>query len=117
MRIQTGQMVALGYGKYVRSDEFVAVEPIVEGRGAGRRALVWVRGVPDALVASRSEGAIIDDLVTPAEEAARMRQQRAVLQKVVSSLEAIPPVLRRVLREENGVDLAGLVDEARRVLG
>ncbi len=117
MRIQTGQLVALGYGKYVRSDDVVAVEPITDGRGPGRRSRVWARGLPDALEASRSEGAIVDDLVTPAEEAARMRQQRAMLQEVVRGLETVPPVLRRVLREENGVNIDTLVAEARRVLG
>ncbi len=30
MRIQSGQLVALGYGKYVRSDDVVAVEPITD---------------------------------------------------------------------------------------
>ena len=39
MRIQTGQLVSLGYGKYVRSDEVVAVEPITKDRGPGRRSL------------------------------------------------------------------------------
>ena len=117
MRIQTGQLVSLGYGKYVRSDEVVAVEPITEQRGAKRRALVWVRGLPDALVASRSEGAIVDDLVTPLEEAARMRQQRTVLQEVIRTLDRVPAVLRRVLKEDNGVDLDELAQDARRVLG
>lgn len=70
MRIQTGQLVSLGYGRYVRSDEIVAVEPITEGRGPGRRCLVWVRGVPDPIVASRSQAAIIEDMVTPAEPVA-----------------------------------------------
>ena len=77
MRIQTGQLVALGYGRYVRSDEVVAVEPVVEDRGPGRRSLVWVRGLPEPVVGSRSEGAVVDDLVTPAEEAARMRGLRS----------------------------------------
>ncbi len=72
MRVQSGQLVALGYGKYVRSEEVVAVEPITEGRGPGRRSLVWVRGLPDPLVASRAEGSIIVDLVTRVEVAARL---------------------------------------------
>lgn len=70
MRIQTGQLVSLGYGRYVRSDEIVAVEPITEGRGPGRRCLVWVRGVPDPIVASRSQAAIIAEMTTPAESVA-----------------------------------------------
>ena len=47
MRIQTGRLIALGYGKFVRSDEVVAIEPIAENRGPGRRTSVWVRGIPD----------------------------------------------------------------------
>lgn len=67
MRIQTGQLVSLGYGRYVRSDEVVAVEPITEGRGPGHRCLVYVRGVPDAFVSSRAQASIIADLMRPAE--------------------------------------------------
>ena len=117
MRIQTGQLISLGYGKYARSDEVVAIEPIQEGRGPGKRTHVWVRGVADPLVASRSDGAITDDLVTPAEEAARMREFRGTLSRLASALDAIPPVLRRVIREESDVDVEGLLAETRRVLG
>lgn len=117
MRIQPGQLVALGYGRYVRSDEVAAVEPIVEGRGPGRRALVWLRGLPEPIVASRSEGAIADDLVTPAEDAMRVQQLRATLSILVRALEGVPPTLRRVLQAETGVDVTALADEGRRVLG
>lgn len=67
MRVQSGQLVMLGYGKYVRSDEVVAVEPITDRRGPGRRCLVWVRGVPDPFVSSRSQAAIVADLMRPSE--------------------------------------------------
>ncbi len=117
MRIQSGQLVGLGYGKYVRSDEVVAVEPITDGRGPGRRSLVWVRGLAEPLIASRAEGSIVDDLITPAEEATRMRQQRATLTKLTGVVEKVSPAVRRVIEEEAGVDVASLVDEARRVLG
>ncbi len=117
MRIQTGQLVALGYGKYVRSDEVVAVEPITDGRGPGRRSLVWVRGLPEPLVASRAEGSVVDDLVTPAEEAARMKAQRGVLRRLASTLEGVSPGVRRVLAEETGSDVGELIEEANRVLG
>jgi hypothetical protein len=117
VRIQTGQLVSLGYGKYVRSDDVVAVEPIVDGRGPGKRTRLWVRGVPDPIEASRAEGSIVDDLVTPAEEAARMRQQRAMLSKLASAIEAVSPALRRVIVEESDTDLTALASEARRVLG
>lgn len=117
MRIQTGQLVSLGYGRYARSDEVVAVEPVTEGRGPGRRSLVWVRGLPEPLVASRAEASVVDDLVTPAEEAARMRELRDTLTAIVDALERVPPVLRRVIDEEAGTDVTQLVTEGRRVLG
>ncbi len=94
-----------------------AIEPIVDGRGPGRRTHVWIRGRAEPLVASRAEGSIVDDLVTPADEAARMRQQREVLRRTVTDLERVRPALRRVIAEESDVDLAGLAAEARRVLG
>lgn len=83
MRIQSGQMIPLGYGRYVRSDDVIAVEAITEGRGPGRRSLVWVRGLPDPFISSRSEAAIVADLIRPAEAArataanlAQLRQER-----------------------------------------
>jgi hypothetical protein len=56
-------MVALGYGKFVRADRVFALVPL-EGveRGDGRRTLVYIDGVDDPIVASRSEGAIAGDL-------------------------------------------------------
>jgi hypothetical protein len=117
MRVQTGQLVALGYGAYVRSDAETAVQPLTEGRGPGRRSLVWVRGVPDPIVASRAEGSIVDDLVTPADEAARMKAQRSVLTKMAGVLDQVSPGIRRLLAEESGTDIDDLLGEANRVLG
>lgn len=55
--------MALGYGKLVRADRVFALVPL-EGsdRGDGRRTLVYVEGIEDPIVASRSEGAIAADL-------------------------------------------------------
>jgi hypothetical protein len=55
-------MVPLGYGRFVRADDIVAVLPIEEGRGRGRRTHVHVAGLAGPLVASRSEGAILADM-------------------------------------------------------
>ena len=52
-------MVFLGFGKYVRSDRIYAVEPIVDERGSGARTRVWVDGIPEPIVASRTERAIV----------------------------------------------------------
>ena len=57
------QLIALGYGKFVRADRIFALVPL-EGpdRGDGRRTFVHVEGIAEPLVASRSEGAIAHDL-------------------------------------------------------
>ena len=56
-------LIPLGYGKYARADRVFALVPL-EGaeRGDGRRTLVYVEGVEDPIVASRSESAIARDL-------------------------------------------------------
>ena len=58
-------MVPLGYGKFVRADRVYALLPL-EGteRGDRRRTLVHVEGIEDPVIASRSEGAIAQDVAT-----------------------------------------------------
>ena len=42
-------MVALGFGKYVRADRIYALEPLEGGeRGHGARTRVWVEGIATA---------------------------------------------------------------------
>ena len=63
MSLTTTGMIPLGYGKYVRADEIVALVPIEEGdRGDGRRTYVHTEGLLEPLVASRSHKAILVDM-------------------------------------------------------
>lgn len=63
MTLTTTGMVPLGYGKFVRADEIVALVPIEErDRGDGRRTYVHTEGMLEPLVASRSEKAILADM-------------------------------------------------------
>jgi hypothetical protein len=56
-------MIFLGFGKYARADKIYAVEPLGEGdRGHGRRTKVWIEGVPDPIIASRTERTILQDM-------------------------------------------------------
>ena len=56
-------MVFLGFGKYVRADRIYALEPIVgDDRGSGRRTLVWVEGIPEPVVASRTQQTILEEI-------------------------------------------------------
>ena len=56
-------MIFLGYGKYVRADRIYALEPIEgDDRGDGQRTRVWIDGMEEPLVASRTERTILADM-------------------------------------------------------
>ncbi len=56
-------MVALGFGKFARADRIYALERITgDERGDGRRTRVWIDGVTDPLIASRTEVTILRDM-------------------------------------------------------
>jgi hypothetical protein len=68
------RMIFLGFGKYVRADKIYALEPLVEGeRGHGARTRVWVEGIVDPIVASRTERAIVSAMgANPSLETSRL---------------------------------------------
>jgi len=70
-------MVFLGFGKYVRADRIYALEPITgEDRGSGSRTLVWVEGMPDPVIASRTQETILAEIEAGAGSASQPRRQR-----------------------------------------
>ncbi len=71
-------MIFLGYGKYVRADRIFALEPIADDRGDGRRTRVWVDGIPEPLIASRTERTILAELDEAETTAAAIRRSRRV---------------------------------------
>jgi hypothetical protein len=116
---ETGpKMVFLGFGKYARSDRIYALQPITdEQRGSGRRTLVWVEGIPDAIVASRTERTILLDMGQ--DDAAGPQLLDEALQladRVAADADRVGPLLRRSIKAEAGVDLDELARRARRLL-
>jgi hypothetical protein len=70
-------MVFLGYGKFVRADRIYALEPIEgDDRGDGRRTKVWVDGMAEPLVASRTERTILSDMGEATALAMAVRRSR-----------------------------------------
>jgi hypothetical protein len=69
-------MVFLGHGKYARADRIFAVEPIGEDRGDGRRTRVWVEGIAEPLIASRTERTILADMEQAQADDAAIRRSR-----------------------------------------
>jgi hypothetical protein len=71
-------MVFLGFGKYARADRIYALEPITgNDRGNGRRTLVWVEGIGEPIVASRTQESILDEMEIAA-TSVEGRRRRAV---------------------------------------
>ena len=72
------KMIFLGFGKYARADKIYALEPITgEDRGHGRRTLVWVDGITEPIVASRTEQTILDDMADASAVVADVRRRRS----------------------------------------
>ena len=70
-------MVFLGYGKFVRADRIYALEPIDgDERGDGRRTRVWVDGMTEPLIASRTERIILADMGEATALAQAVRRSR-----------------------------------------
>jgi hypothetical protein len=99
-------MVFLGFGKYVRADRIYGLEPIRgDDRGGGRRTLVWVDGIGEPVVASRTERTILHD----------MGQDAAVSSRLLD--EALKFAERVAEDADKGrVDLGDLGRRARRLL-
>ena len=100
------RMVFLGFGKYARADKIYAIEPIRdERRGHGRRTLVWVEGVSEPIVASRTERTILAD----------MGQEQAIGKPLLD--DALDLAQRLAEQSQSGrVDLNDLGRRARRLL-
>ena len=103
---EANRMIFLGFGKYARADKIYALEPLGEGdRGHGRRTRVWIEGVPDPIIASRTERTILHD----------MGQDAAAGSQLVD--QALDLAERLAQQAETGrVDLADLGRRARRLL-
>lgn len=99
-------MVFLGFGKYARTDKIYALEPLRgDERGGGRRTRVWIEGVPDPIVASRTERTILHE----------MGQDAAMGSQLID--EALDLAERLATAAEAGrVDLPDLGRRARHLL-
>jgi hypothetical protein len=100
------RMVFLGFGKWARADRIYALEPL-EGseRGHGRRTRVWIEGVPDPVIASRTERSILHE----------MGQDAAATSPVLDEALELAERLAEAV-DQGRVDLGDLGRRARRVL-
>ena len=112
------KMVFLGFGKYARADKIYALEPLRgDERGDGRRTRVWVEGVSDPLVASRTERTILADMgQRDALASPLLDDALSLAQRVSNDADRVGPLLRRSIKSEAGVDFDELGRRARQLL-
>jgi len=116
MKIQQGTMIALGYGKYFRSDSIVGLEPIEEERGAGKRTKVYIDGHTTPIIASRTEGTILRDMVEAPKEVTQSLEHTELLRDILESVADIPSMLRSIIRDQGEWDLDRLEEHMKEVL-
>lgn len=99
-------MVALGFGKFARANRIFALERITgEERGDGRRTRVWIEGVAEPFIASRTETTMLRDM---GQDAAMVGPE---LDEALDLAERLAAAA-----DEGRVDLSDLGRRARRLL-
>jgi hypothetical protein len=116
MKVEPGMMVPLGYGKYFRSDSVIGLEPVEEGRGPGKRTKVYIENLPAPIIASRSEGAILRDLVEMPTEVTKAREQYDLLRDILDTISDINPLLRSIIRDQGQWNLDRLEERLKEIL-
>jgi hypothetical protein len=102
----TTRMVFLGFGKYARADKIYSLEPLEsEERGSGRRTRVWVEGIAEPVIASRTERTILHDMGHDASASSPIIDQSLELAELIAEQA-----------ETGKVDLTDLGRRARKLL-
>ena len=116
MEVREDAIVPLGYGKYVRADRIIALVPIEDDRGPGRRTKVYVEQLPAPLVASRTENAILASMVRTPTEVLEATAALELIQDLLDDIQQVGPMLRKSIKDEAGLDLDELEIKVREIL-
>ena len=100
------KMVFLGFGKYARADKIYALDPLRgDERGGGSRTRVWVEGLAEPIVASRTERSILAAMGVSDERASELLDEAlALAERIVQDAD------------RGRVDLPDLSKRARHLL-
>lgn len=105
MEIKEGVMVPLGYGKFVRSDKIISMEPIEDDRGPGRRTVVHVEKVRSPIIASKTENSILASMVEIPRSELEATAALELLYDIRDDIQQIGPMLRKSIKKEAGFDI------------
>lgn len=105
MEIRKDIVVPLGYGKFIRSDKIIGLEPIEDERGPGKRTYVYVEGVKSPMVASRTEASILSSMVETSAEIMEATAAIELLKDILDDINQIGPMLKKSIAKEAKLDL------------
>lgn len=105
MEIKENIMIPLGYGKFVRSDKIVSLEPIEDDRGPGRRTVVYLEDIKSPLIASRTENSILANMVEVPREELEATASLELLKDILDDMSQIGPMLRKSIKKEADFDI------------
>src|SRR5699024_1795514 len=105
MEIRKNVIVPLGYGKFIRSDKIIGMEPIEENRGPGKRTYVYVEGTDKPMIASRTETSILSSMVETPKEVIEATAALELLQDILDDITQIGPMLKKSIKKEAKLDL------------
>lgn len=104
MEIKPDRMISLGYGRFWRSDAIVGLMRIEDERGPRRRTEVYTATLDAPIVASRSEGSILQDMAYASDEYLRLQETREIVGELAEALDDVPDVVKRMLSHEAHFD-------------
>lgn len=116
MELRENVIIPLGYGKYVRSDKIVALEPIEDDRGPGRRTFVYVEELKNPMVASRTETSIVANIAEVPKEVMEATAAMELLQDMLDDIRQIGPMLRTSIKKEAGLDIGKIEKRIEEIL-
>ena len=105
MEVRKNVIVPLGYGKFIRSDKIIGLEPIEEDRGPGKRTYVYVEGTDNPMIASRTETTILSSMVETPKEIIEATAALELLQDILDDITQIGPMLKKSIKKEAKLDL------------
>ena len=116
MKIRENVIVPLGYGKFIRSDKIIALEPIENDRGPGKRTYVYVEDIDTPLIASRTETSILANIVETPKEIIEAIAALELIQDLLDDIEQTGPMLRKSIKKEAGIDLDTIAIKIEEIL-
>jgi hypothetical protein len=116
LEVKKGVIVSLGYGKYFLSDKIVGFVPIEETRGPARRTMVYVDGLPEPVVASKTEATMLKEMSVEGPGQVECAMALDLLERIMSDFHHVGRMLRKSIKDEVGLDIDDLEKRIHDVL-